>query len=73
MEKYENLGLIGEGSYGMVWKCRNKETGWWAHDPVDIRQTYGQRDTQTEKHSAYILEQTHAHAIGSASTATTDR
>ena len=24
MEKYENLGLIGEGSYGMVWKCRNK-------------------------------------------------
>lgn len=27
MEKYENLGLIGEGSYGMVWKCRNKENG----------------------------------------------
>ena len=27
MEKYENIGLIGEGSYGVVWKCRNKETG----------------------------------------------
>ncbi|KAM4808945.1 cyclin-dependent kinase-like 2 [Rhinophrynus dorsalis] len=27
MEKYENLGLVGEGSYGMVMKCRNKETG----------------------------------------------
>ncbi|KAG7461749.1 hypothetical protein MATL_G00194420 [Megalops atlanticus] len=27
MEKYENLGLVGEGSYGMVIKCRNKENG----------------------------------------------
>uniref|UniRef100_H2ZSK2 Cyclin-dependent kinase-like 2 n=1 Tax=Latimeria chalumnae TaxID=7897 RepID=H2ZSK2_LATCH len=27
MDKYENLGLVGEGSYGMVIKCRNKETG----------------------------------------------
>lgn len=27
MEKYENLGLVGEGSYGMVMKCRNKESG----------------------------------------------
>ncbi|KAG5260627.1 hypothetical protein AALO_G00294620 [Alosa alosa] len=27
MEKYENLGLVGEGSYGMVMKCRNRETG----------------------------------------------
>ncbi|XP_078233808.1 cyclin-dependent kinase-like 2 isoform X4 [Pogona vitticeps] len=27
MEKYEILGLVGEGSYGMVMKCRNKETG----------------------------------------------
>eukprot|EP00040_Diaphanoeca_grandis_P013814 m.69779 g.69779 ORF g.69779 m.69779 type:complete len:523 (+) comp24140_c0_seq1:159-1727(+) len=26
MEKYENLGKVGEGSYGMVIKCRNKET-----------------------------------------------
>lgn len=27
MEKYENLGMIGEGSYGMVMKCRHKESG----------------------------------------------
>ncbi|XP_065058145.1 cyclin-dependent kinase-like 2 [Rhopilema esculentum] len=26
MERYENLGLVGEGSYGMVMKCRHKET-----------------------------------------------
>ena len=27
MEKYENLGLVGEGSYGIVMKCRHKESG----------------------------------------------
>lgn len=27
MEKYENLGLVGEGTYGMVMKCRNKHSG----------------------------------------------
>ncbi|CAI4225133.1 unnamed protein product [Auanema sp. JU1783] len=27
MEKYERLGKIGEGSYGVVYKCRHKETG----------------------------------------------
>ncbi|XP_035280754.1 cyclin-dependent kinase-like 2 [Anguilla anguilla] len=27
MDKYENLGLVGEGSYGMVMKCRNKDNG----------------------------------------------
>ena len=27
MEKYENLGMVGEGSYGMVLKCKHKETG----------------------------------------------
>ena len=24
MEKYENLGMLGEGSYGMVMKCKHK-------------------------------------------------
>ncbi|XP_039606077.1 cyclin-dependent kinase-like 2 [Polypterus senegalus] len=27
MEKYENLGLVGEGSYGLVMKCKNKSNG----------------------------------------------
>ncbi len=27
MELYENLGMVGEGSYGMVLKCRNRENG----------------------------------------------
>ncbi|XP_041634882.1 serine/threonine-protein kinase MAK-like [Cheilinus undulatus] len=27
MERYESLGLVGEGSYGTVLKCRHKESG----------------------------------------------
>ncbi|XP_041948800.1 cyclin-dependent kinase-like 3 isoform X3 [Alosa alosa] len=27
MDMYENLGVVGEGSYGTVLKCRHKETG----------------------------------------------
>jgi serine/threonine protein kinase len=27
MNKYEVLGLVGEGAYGLVLKCRNKQTG----------------------------------------------
>lgn len=27
MDKYENLGKVGEGSYGLVVKCRNTQTG----------------------------------------------
>lgn len=27
MDKYENLEVVGEGSYGVVMKCRHKETG----------------------------------------------
>ena len=27
MNKYEVLGVVGEGAYGVVLKCRNKQTG----------------------------------------------
>ena len=27
MDKYENLGTIGEGSYGVVLKCKDKTNG----------------------------------------------
>lgn len=27
MNRYEILGVVGEGAYGIVLKCRNKETG----------------------------------------------
>jgi len=27
MNKYEVLGIVGEGAYGIVYKARNKETG----------------------------------------------
>lgn len=27
MNKYEVLGVVGEGAYGVVLKCRNKDNG----------------------------------------------
>ena len=27
MNKYEIVGLVGEGAYGIVYKAKNKETG----------------------------------------------
>ena len=26
-KKYEVLGIVGEGAYGIVYKCKNKENG----------------------------------------------
>ena len=27
MDKYDKMNRIGEGAYGVVYRCRNKETG----------------------------------------------
>lgn len=27
MNKYEVIGIVGEGAYGIVYKAKNKETG----------------------------------------------
>jgi hypothetical protein len=27
MNKYEIMGIVGEGAYGIVYKAKNKETG----------------------------------------------
>lgn len=27
MDKYERLGKIGEGAYGVVFRCKHKDTG----------------------------------------------
>lgn len=27
MNKYEIIGIVGEGAYGIVYKARNKDTG----------------------------------------------
>jgi len=27
MKKFQTIGVVGEGAYGVVLKCRNKETG----------------------------------------------
>ena len=47
MDLYEKIGPIGEGTYGMVMKCRNKETGQMvaikkfkeSEDDIQIRKT----------------------------------
>jgi cyclin-dependent kinase-like len=45
MDKYENLGMVGEGSYGVVIKCRHKETG----QVVAIKKFLDTEDDKTVK------------------------
>ncbi|PAA54819.1 hypothetical protein BOX15_Mlig017917g4 [Macrostomum lignano] len=45
MEKYDNLGLVGEGSYGMVMKCRRRDTG----QLVAIKKFLDSEDDKTVK------------------------
>jgi serine/threonine protein kinase len=48
MNKYEIIGIVGEGAYGIVYKAKNKETGdigkWvldekppsnWGHEKIE--------------------------------------
>ncbi len=34
MNKYEIIGIVGEGAYGVVYKARNKETGEYGKLPT---------------------------------------
>ena len=34
MNKYEILGIVGEGAYGIVYKAKNKETGDIGKTPI---------------------------------------
>lgn len=43
---YENLGVVGEGSYGTVMKCRHKEMG----HIVAIIRFIDKEEDQTRKH-----------------------
>ncbi|KAL4618173.1 cyclin-dependent kinase-like 2 isoform X2 [Arapaima gigas] len=45
MEKYETLGLLGEGSYGVVIKCRNRENG----SIVAVKKFLGSEDDKVVK------------------------
>ncbi|XP_066980329.1 LOW QUALITY PROTEIN: cyclin-dependent kinase-like 3 [Macrobrachium rosenbergii] len=45
MERYESLGIVGEGSYGIVLRCRHKETG----QTVAIKKFLESEDDHTVK------------------------
>lgn len=36
MDKYDNLGIIGEGSYGVVIKCKHKQSGQVRHGELKV-------------------------------------
>jgi len=47
MNKYDVLGVVGEGAYGVVLKCRNKETG----EVVAIKKFKESEDDESVKKS----------------------
>jgi cyclin-dependent kinase-like len=51
MNKYEVLGVVGEGAYGVVLKCRNKET----NDVVAIKKFKESEDDEVvqENHPSH--------------------
>ena len=41
MNKYEIIGIVGEGAYGIVYKAKCKETGEFGKSSnIPLRQTY---------------------------------
>ena len=62
MEKYENLGVIGEGSYGVVLRCKHKETGqvsFVLEIKENLRKLWFEKDCmgQIWQRSVYFLDQ----------------
>ena len=37
MNKYEIIGIVGEGAYGIVYKAKNKESGQFGRYPSPFR------------------------------------
>ncbi len=37
MNKYEIIGIVGEGAYGIVYKAKNKETGDIGNESVRVK------------------------------------
>ena len=48
MERYENIAVLGKGSYGLVIKCRHRETG----QMVAIKKIIGTEEDQTVRKMA---------------------
>lgn len=49
MNKYEIVGIVGEGAYGIVYKAKNKETGEYGKDNHTILKCFsGNQEIQGE-------------------------
>jgi hypothetical protein len=46
MNKYEIVGIVGEGAYGIVYKAKNKETGEIGKPPIVLRRCSGNKEVQ---------------------------
>lgn len=57
MNKYEVIGVVGEGAYGVVLKCRNKESG----EVVAVKKF---KESDGAKHIQYLLTTCLSHLVG---------
>jgi serine/threonine protein kinase len=46
MNKYEIIGIVGEGAYGIVYKAKNKDTGQFGKSHVIINLFSGDKKIQ---------------------------